>query len=345
MGGTSGSVLVVDNEPDVCDLIRDVLALLSLDCVTATDPRQALDLLRRQEFSLLITDIYMPDISGLELLRQARQTSPHCKVILITGQQDLQNLSEALKMGAFDFLAKPFDLPQFQEAIARALSPHSSLQHLRLRAAKALQSQPQLQQTTLRSVHALVYAVEAKDPYTRRHSEHVRHYALSLAQYAGSDLQQLNAIRTAAILHDIGKISVPDHILTKPGRLTDDEFQSIRAHPAVGAEILSRMPAMQVEAQLVLHHHEKWDGSGYPNKVAGQAIPYAARIITVADCMDAMLMARTYKPALPLTAVLAELKRCAGTHFDPALAALAVEWCQRNPDQVIIPKPLSATGS
>jgi putative nucleotidyltransferase with HDIG domain len=195
----------------------------------------------------------------------------------------------------------------------------------------------QAARASLDSVLALVRAVEAKDAYTRRHSEQVAHYATSMAAAMGLPKTQVESIRIAALLHDIGKIGVPDHILTKAGPLTEDEFQHIRRHPALGAEILGTIGLFKAESLLVRHHHERWDGLGYPDGLAGEESPLGARVIMVADCIDAMLMERTYKKCYSVEKMLGELTRCAGTQFDPKIAAAALAWCQSHPEALFLP--------
>ncbi|MFW6155648.1 MAG: HD domain-containing phosphohydrolase [Planctomycetota bacterium] len=193
----------------------------------------------------------------------------------------------------------------------------------------------QLWLACLEGVRALVSAVEAKDPYTRMHSDHVAYYAEHLGKYTDLPGDLMETIRVAAVVHDVGKIGIPDTILTKPGRLTDEEFQFIREHPRMGAEILSKITILDDESRLVLYHHENWDGSGYPDGLVGEAIPLGARVIQLADCIDAMLMRRTYKEPLPLPQVLEELSKGRGTQFDPVLAEAAIQWLEDHPDRVI----------
>jgi putative nucleotidyltransferase with HDIG domain len=192
-------------------------------------------------------------------------------------------------------------------------------------------------QASLDSVTALVRAVEAKDPYTRRHSEQVAHYTVHFARAMNLPHEIVESARVAALLHDIGKIGVPDRILTKTGPLTDNEFEQIRRHPALGSDILSSITVFGREAQLVRHHHERWDGKGYPDGLVGEESPLASRIIQVSDSIDAMLMERTYKAGCPVQQMLGELIRCAGKQFDPRIAALALQWCSANPRKMILP--------
>lgn len=187
-------------------------------------------------------------------------------------------------------------------------------------------------------VRALVRAVEAKDFYTRWHSEQVAHYAVHLAQRLGLEAKTVESIRIAALLHDVGKIGVPDHILVKPGPLTEEEFAIVRRHPGMGAEILSHIAMLDQEAVLVRHHHERWDGGGYPEGLFGDQTPLGARLIQISDSIDAMLMERTYKRCYSPEKMIDELVRCAGKQFDPVLAGEAVQWCRANPDKLVLPR-------
>jgi putative two-component system response regulator len=330
-------VLIVDDEPHVCELINDGLSERGFSCTAISQPRQAKQLLAQDPFDVLVADIIMPGMDGLELLEFTRNCRPACKVILITALTNTDNLTRALWLGAYDYFQKPFELEKLADTVSHAAGEHGQWSHLAARAARAIQMESEFRISSLQSVRALVEAVEAKDPYTRRHSEQVTHYALHVAACMNIPSHQMESIRIAALLHDIGKIGVPDHILTKPGRLTDDEFKLICRHPAMGADILQNISMFAAEARLVRHHHEKWDGTGYPDRLAGDAIPLGSRIINVADSIDAMLMQRTYKGPYPVGQMLSELKRCSGQQFDPSIAETAANWCRQNPDGLILP--------
>ncbi len=329
-------ILVVDDEPQICDLVRDQLLTQGLACITMTEGLDARRALQRQRISVLITDVAMPGCSGLDLLVYARHNLPDCKVILITGLDDTQILADALSLGAYDYFHKPFQINSLVEAVIRALQDARQERALSFKAARALQKELKLGQPPLESVRALARAVEAKDPYTHRHSEHVTHYAVGLAECIGRCGEEVESLRIAALLHDIGKIGIPDHILTKAGRLTDEEFEHVRGHPGLGAEILQSITSLATEARVVRYHHENWDGSGYPEGLKGAEIPFGSRIINVADSMDAMLMERTYKMAYSVEEMLAELEKCAGSQFDPAVAAAAIQWCQDCPQELFV---------
>ncbi len=342
MNSNPGHILIVDDEPAVADLIKEELAEHGFLCRTATDSTRAREIIdgnsgEIQPFDLLIADIQMPRLGGLELLALVRKHSPECKVIMITGKSKREYVSQALLLGAYDYVEKPFKNGELVEAATRALSGDVEGLSLHDRAAAAMELGPQAKRASLDSVTALVRAVEAKDPYTRRHSEQVAHYAVSIATAMGLSGPALESARIAALLHDIGKIGVPDHILTKAGPLTDEEFEYIRRHPALGSDILASITLFGNEARLVRHHHEKWDGKGYPDGLTGEESPLISRIIQVADCIDAMLMERTYKKGYPVETMLFELTRFAGTQFDPKIAAAAMAWCQSHLDELFLP--------
>jgi putative nucleotidyltransferase with HDIG domain len=330
-------VLVVDDEPAVCALIQDELRQQGCHCTVATEPEQAIGLLDGDAFDLILADMSMPRLSGLDVLVCAKRKAPDCRVVLITARGTRDFVAQALFLGAFDYVEKPFGAGELLSAVSRALHDRAQSSALSLRAADAMEFQNQAARASLDSVLALVRAVEAKDAYTRRHSEQVTHYTQSIAQTLGLPAELMERIRIAALLHDVGKIGVPDHILTKTGPLTEGEFQYIRSHPALGAEILGTIGLFKAESLLVRRHHEQWDGRGYPDGLVGEEAPLGARIIQVADCIDAMLMERTYKRGYPVEKMLAELTRCAGTQFDPKLAAAALAWCQSHREALFLP--------
>ena len=332
---TPANVLVVDDEPQICGLIQDALATQGLNCASTCNSAEAQRMMTGGGYNVVITDLAMPQASGLELLAQARGHDPLCKVILITAYASEDSLAGALRLGAYDFLEKPFDLARLIQSVRDALSGQSA--PLTARAARAMQAVDRQREIHLESIRALAQAVEAKDPYTRRHSDQVAHYARHLGRAAGLAEDLVESIRTAALLHDVGKIGIPDHILVKPGRLTPKEFSHVRRHPTLGFQILQNITVFSVEAQLVRHHHENWDGNGYPDGLAGEAIPRGARIINLADSIDAMLMKRTYKDAYSVQKMLDEIQRGSGTQFEPQLAQVALDWCRNHSNLLILP--------
>ncbi len=326
MEAASTAVLVVGDEPQVCSSIGDTLSGCGFDCRVCADPQQAKQLLDEGQFDLLISDIAMSHLSGLDLLVHVKHDAPNCRVIFTTDVSNKEHLAQALVLGAFDYIEKPFRTEELVEVVTRATCEDYEIPQLTLKAAAAVQSNWRARQASLESVRALVLAIEAKDQYTRRHSEQVTHYAVNLAELMELAPEQIESVRVASLLHDIGKIGVPHSVLTSPWTLTDEEFEYIRRHPAIGADILANITMFGGEAKLVRAHHERWDGGGYPDGLTGEEAPLGSRIIMIADSMDAMLMHRSYKKNYSADKMLDELVRCAGTQFDPRLAATAVRW-------------------
>lgn len=521
-------ILVVDDEPEVRTLLVDALSSPTRKCVSASSGSEALELLCARPFDLILSDMSMPGMTGLELLAQTRTVRPDCRGIIITGVSTPVLAKEAIRQGAFDYVEKPFDIVTLRSIVEAAVAagvatketdagptgeqtaastrdpltgllnhrcfvetlaqlraqcrrssqpvsilladinkfrlvnekyghtrgdvllrkiarrikasardsdivaryawdqfalalPDTHEEAAQVVAARCLQAvalpiecgghqirctisiglaeceggfvenemqllrraveslteaknrggniavtwgelaerdgqgphanlpgvegmrrefqrvQAQLKQSYLESTRALVAAVEAKDPYTEKHSVTVSHYAASFARYIGLPAATVDAIATAAILHDVGKIGIPDSILTKPGRLTDDEFALVKRHPGMGIQIIEHISFLRAELPIILHHHERYDGRGYPGGLAGEDIPLGARILHLADALDAMLSVRSYKGSYALDRAVAELRRCAGTQFDPQLTGRVIEWIQSHPDQIVYP--------
>ena len=337
MGAVPPKILIVDDEPQIPSAISLRLRSCGFDCEVSSDPREAQRLLSSGQPDILIVDVAMPEVSGLDLLLHAKQHAPGCKVILYTGLSNRERLAQALILGAYDYLEKPLRADELVKVVTEAVGQQSGIPPLPLKAADAMELTSRTRRASLDSVQALIRAIEAKDPFTRRHSEHVTHYALGIAEHLEMPLGDLESLCVAALLHDVGKIGVPDRILTKPGALTDREWEHIRRHPVLGADILAKITIFGQEAHVVRHHHERWDGKGYPDGLTGEESPLASRIIMVADSVDAMLMARSYKASYPIEKMLDELRRCAGTQFDPQIAKVALEWCETHPEELILP--------
>jgi putative nucleotidyltransferase with HDIG domain len=334
VGNETGFIVIVEDETQAAQRLKLALKEQGISAIAVSTPEAAMELLPRRRVDLLLAKV-RPDQVQADLPSQARCRSPRTKVVLLLTKPEGWQVEQAISQRAFDVLTCPIDIPQLVEAVREALASDS--RRLPARAANAMCNLGQIRQAAIESVQALVQAVEAKDPYTRKHSEHVAHYSVQLARAAGLGALEIESVRTAALLHDVGKIGVPDHILVKAGRLTNEEFQQVQRHPVLGAEILSKISLFRHEAMLVRHHHERWDGKGYPDGLVGDQTPLPARIILLSDCLDAMLMERTYKIAYSVEKALAELARCRGSQFDPDLTDTALQWCRWNHDQLILP--------
>ena len=336
-------LLVIDDEPEVRGLLCDWLSDF-YSCAPAASAEEALALLGRRDFDLVLSDIQMAGMSGLELLPRLRELAPGTPVIMISGMQATESPIAALRAGAYDYIMKPFDLPQVEASVGRALE-HRALaeakrrheSHLEELVARrtaelegALRSLGEVYRSTLK---ALTAALEARDHETHGHSERVVSFSLRLGRELGLDAEQLRSLEFGALLHDIGKIGVPDSILRKPGRLTEEEWREMRLHPLHGKRILQSIEFLEGAARVVAQHHEQWDGSGYPAGLRGEEIDLNARIFAVADAFDAITSDRVYRKAKPYEAAAAELVDWAGRQFDPAVVEAfrrvpACEWEQ-----------------
>jgi response regulator RpfG family c-di-GMP phosphodiesterase len=320
-------VLVVDDEPEIRNLLCELLGE-GYDCTTAASAEEALAELDAAEFDLVISDIQMSGMSGLEMIPRVLSKSPDTVVVMVSGMQTIESAVGAMRVGAFDYVIKPFDLSKVETAVSRALE-HRDLRvsksryenHLeklvRSRTAeldKTLRSLGDAYHTTLK---ALTAALDKRDSETSGHSERVVAYSLRLGRELGLDSEQSRSLEFGALLHDIGKIGVPDAILRKPSKLTEEEWREMREHPLHGRQILAGIEFLEGAARVVAQHHERWDGTGYPYKLKGEGIDLNARIFAVADAFDAMTSDRVYRKGRPYEAAVAELEEWAGRQFDP----------------------------
>jgi diguanylate cyclase (GGDEF)-like protein len=280
-----------------------------------------------EEFDVVVTDIRMPEVSGTELVGAVKSRWPATQVIVITGLQDPQVAADALNQGADRYLFKPFGMPELRAHLKDALTRRDRL--LAERSEKHVlssEAQARAEQSLdalLRAARALVRAVEVRDPYTRGHSDRVGRYAVALAEILNRDGLgiDLDALKLACELHDVGKIGIPDAILNKVGALSPDEVALVRKHPRTGRRILDPLLDDETVLSVVSWHHERWDGNGYPDGLVGEGIPIVARIVGVADALDAMTSDRAYRPALAWEEAMDQLGQLSGKQFDPALVA------------------------
>lgn len=320
-------ILIVDDEEGIREALYEFFAL-EFDCATAASAEEALDLLQSEEFQLVISDIRMPGMNGLEMIEHVHRISPATVTIMISGNQNIESAVEALRGGAFDYIVKPFDLSQIDARAKRAL------EYYELREAKRLydhQLENLVRQRTVQlnsalasvddayrsTLMALAAALETRDRETHGHSKRVVKFSLRLGREYGLSEGQLKDLEFGALLHDIGKIGVPDAILRKPAALNEEEWKQMREHPRFGEEILSGIDFLTGAARVVGQHHEKWDGTGYPSSLRGNEIDINARIFAVADAFDALTSNRVYRSGRTYTSALAELDKWSGRQFDP----------------------------
>ena len=325
--GGRARILVADDEPEIRHVLADLLSPL-YECEAVGSAEEAVERLGGGAYDLVISDIMMGGMSGLELIPRVREFSPDTVVIMISGVQTVESAINALRAGAFDYVMKPFDLHHVEAAVSRALEHHF------LRAEKrryetyleemvaqrteeldgALRSLGDAYRTTLK---ALTAALEARDSETHGHSERVVNFSLRLGRELALDSEQTRSLEFGSLLHDIGKIGVPDAILRKPARLDEEEWVRMREHPLHGQKILRGIEFLEGAARVVAQHHERWDGTGYPLGLSGAQIDLNARIFAVADAFDAITSDRVYRAGRSYDEALAELEAHAGRQFDP----------------------------
>jgi putative nucleotidyltransferase with HDIG domain len=323
-------VLIVDDDPS----LREVIALLGVEgyaCLAVANADEAMDALSKAEYPLVISDVRMPGKDGFWLLDRICELHPDTAVIMLTAFGDTAAAVECLRNGASDYLLKPPKVTELIRAIERALG-RRRLDLARQRYRRSLENRV-VEKTaelsrTLRELEAsysqtlwtLVAALDAREHETSDHSQRVVRYTLAVATRLGIAERELPDIGRGALLHDIGKIGVPDAILLKPDRLTPDEWVEMRRHPQTGSNILRPIDFLAVPAEIVLSHQERFDGGGYPRGLAGEAIPIGARIFAIADTFDAMTSDRPYRRGGSREQARREIARCSGTQLDPRCA-------------------------
>ena len=284
---------------------------LSSEAIALTDGPEVPD--------LILLDVHMPDISGFEVLKRWKADPRYRRVpvVFLTGDDDVKTETAGLRAGAADFIRKPFAA----EVLLTRVRNIIELNRLHNDMAREIKAKTEkLSRAYIQIVEALAASVDAKDRYTHGHSSRVAAYARRIAARAGFSQEEQDSIFMMGLLHDVGKIGIQDAIINKTSRLTDEEYEEIKTHPAVGADILKRITDLPELMTGARWHHERYDGRGYPDGLAGADIPEAARIIAVADTYDAMTSNRSYRGALPQERVRAEIARCRGSQFDPRYA-------------------------
>ena len=322
--------LVVDDEPRLREVIAHLMRSEGYEALEAANGQQALALLEAQPVTLVVSDIRMPRMDGIELLRQVRGRWPDTAVVMVTAIADVEVAVSCLAIGAMDYLTKPFHLEEVRARVAQALEKRRLIlenrdHHDRLEERVAVQAQ-RLEKLFLASIQSLADALEVKDPYTRGHSVRVSRYSSVIAQALGVDGELLRQIELGGHVHDIGKIGVREAVLNKPERLTPAEYEHIMIHPVIGWRILSPLlDDVPAALNIVRWHHERPDGRGLPDGLVGDAIPLEARVVAAADALDAMTSGRPYRvQELSFADAVAEIGRCAGSQFDTDVAAAVV---------------------
>ena len=320
-------VLIVDDEPQIREVLCDLLEM-DYECESVSSAEEALEILPLKPFSLVVSDITMNGMSGLEMIPRVIEISPETVVVMISGMQTIESAIDALRHGAFDYIMKPFDLRQVESAVKRALDYYelrtakrryeNHLEELvEQRTAELDQALLSLEDAYRSTLKALTAALETRDAETHGHSERVVTFSLRLGRELGLVKARMMELEFGSLLHDIGKIGVPDSILRKPAKLTEDEWVRMREHPLHGQQILREIEFLEGASRVVAQHHEKWDGSGYPLGLRGEEIDLNARIFAVADAFDAITSDRVYRAGRSYEEAAKELDSWSGRQFDP----------------------------
>jgi response regulator RpfG family c-di-GMP phosphodiesterase len=322
------SVLVVDDEPAVRAVLSEGLASEGYECQTVSSGQQALSLMEGMSFDIVLVDLRMPGMSGMEFLEQAQKKYPRSAFLMVTGEDDIRQAVQAMKLGAVDYLLKPIELEAVAVSVQRALeikrmeleleNYRHNLEGVVEQRTKQLQAaMRRIEMTYDETLEALGGALDLRDTETAGHSQRVSRYCLEIARAVGCSGDQLKQIARGSYLHDIGKIGVPDAILLKEGKLNEQEIQVMQTHARIGYDMVSRIAFLAGAAEIVLTHQERYDGTGYPQGLVGEEIPLGSRIFAVADTLDAMTSDRPYRRALPFSVAKAEIIRESARQFDP----------------------------
>ncbi|PYP70328.1 MAG: two-component system response regulator [Gemmatimonadetes bacterium] len=329
---TSGrlQVLVVDDEEPVRNALRQYLTQQQFEVYAAGSGDEALQQLRRHRIALMLCDIRMPGTSGVDLVPQALETQPDLAILMLTAVNDATTAALCMQRGAMDYLTKPVELEDLGRAVQRALKRRDTLlenrqlnewlkEEVTTRTAELHQERMKLERLSVATLEALVNALEAKDPYMRGHSARIADLSATIAHQLGLPEEQVEQVRIAGRLHDIGKIGTREAVLNKDGPLTPDEFEHVKQHVVIGSQILAPLAHLGIIIGGVRSHHERWDGNGYPDGLRGEAIPIAARIVATAEVYDALSTSRPYQDKMTPERAVERMADLAGTVLDPKM--------------------------
>ena len=333
--GRKYKIIGVDDEEGILDSLRVLLEDTSYEFVGITNPVEAIERVRQEHFDLMLLDFMMTPLHGDEVVEEIRKFNKELYILLLTGHKDLAPPLETIKrLDIQGYCEKSDKFDQLLLLIESAIKSVKQMDEIKRINEKLEDSKEQLEQAYLDMVQTLRYTVEAKDSYTRGHSDRVSEYSVLIGEKLGLQAEQIKTLRIGGLFHDIGKIGIPDSILLKPAKLTDEEYSQIKNHPSIGAHILGSAAIFQDIIPIVKHHHERYDGNGYPSKLKGEEIPYLARIAAVADTFDAMTSRRSYRGPIDVEHVKEEIKRCEGTQFDPQIAEVFIEILNNDFDKI-----------
>lgn len=328
-------IIVVDDEQGIVDSLSIFLKRSGYDFTGLTNPLEAIERVRNEHFDMMILDFMMDPIHGDEVVEEIRKFNKDLYILLLTGHKDLAPPLETIKRLEIQGYCEKSD--KFDQLLLLIESGIKSIEQMNT--IKTINEQlhdknEELERAYLDTIGILRQTVEAKDPYTRGHSDRVSEYSVLIGKKLGLDEKTLHILKIGGLFHDIGKIGIPDSILLKESKLSDEEYSQIKNHPMIGVHMLGDAAIFTDILPIVKHHHERYDGRGYPSQLVGDDIPYVARIAAVADTFDAMTSKRSYRDSLPIDVVRAEIERCSGTQFDPNIAKVFLDIMDNDFDSI-----------
>ena len=329
-------IIAVDDEIGIIDSLSIFLKRTGYEFVGITDPMEAIERVKNEHFDLMLLDFIMTPYHGDQVVEEIRKFNKELYILLLTGHKDLAPPLETIKrLDIQGYCEKSDKFDQLLLLIESGIKSVEQMREIKKINKELSETYERLEKAYLESIQTLRYTVEAKDTYTRGHSDRVAEYSVLIGEKVGLSEQEIKNLRIGGLFHDVGKIGVPDMILQKTERLTDDEYSEIKNHPSIGAHILSTATIFQDIIPIVKHHHEKYDGFGYPSKLKGEEIPYLARIAAVADSFDAMTSRRTYRDSLDINIVKDEFRKYKGTQFDPNLTDVFLDILENDYNKIL----------
>lgn len=314
-------IIAVDDEQGIVDSLSIFLKRSGYSFTGVNNPIEAIERVKQEHFDLMLLDFMMTPIHGDQVVEEIRKFNKELYILLLTGHKDLAPPLETIRrLDIQGYCEKSDKFDQLLLLIESGIKSIEQMKEIKKINSELSETNEKLEQAYLSTIQTLRYTVEAKDSYTRGHSDRVSGYSVLIGKHLGLSDSDLHDLEVGGLFHDIGKIGIPDAILRKESKLTDDEYSEIKNHPSIGAHILSSATIFEDIIPIVKHHHERFDGNGYPGRLKGENIPYLARITAVADTFDAMTSKRSYRDSLPLDIVISEFERCKGTQFDPSIA-------------------------
>lgn len=318
---STDSVLIVDDDVSIQSLLFSLLTKLGYRCDCANDGFECIDKSKKADYDLILLDINMPRLDGLATIKKLNEAGVQSSIVALSASRTIEDVKTMLRSGAYDYLFKPFNLTELENTIKRGIERSKLIRenrsyqnHLEQ---KVIHQANELIEMYAETLEGMVLALDMREQETGYHSYRVTEYAIALARNMGLSQEELSVIVKGAILHDIGKIGIPDSILLKSDRLNQQEWEIMKKHPVLGYNLLKKINFLEHSAKLVLTHHERYDGKGYPNNLSGNEIPIGSRIFSVVDALDAMTSERSYNRAIPFNQALQRIEKAAGSQFDP----------------------------